>query len=142
MKILSTSGLLLCTVLLLSCGQEFQPVEFGKDGCAHCRMTIMDKRFASEIVTAKGRAFKFDDIDCMIRYIKEMSLKEDELKLFVADYLQGEPAFIDAKEAVWLHSETFSSPMNGNYAAFATRAAAEDVQRQSGADFLMWDDLK
>ena len=31
-------------------------------------MSISDKRFACEIVTEKGRAYKFDDVTCMMSY--------------------------------------------------------------------------
>jgi len=40
--------------LLSACSRAPEPIVYGKDACTHCKMTIMDKRFAAEIITSKG----------------------------------------------------------------------------------------
>src|SRR3569833_1323155 len=110
--------ILICLVFFSSCAAKFEPVDYGHDACTYCKMTIMDKRFAAEILTKKGRAYKFDDIACLKRYLAEQGISENEITVFVADY--KDPAnFLNAREVVYLHSEQlFKSPMSGNLAAF------------------------
>jgi len=56
--------------LLTACSHEPDPIRYGKDACAHCKMTIMDKRFSAELITAKGKVFKFDAAECMAGFLK------------------------------------------------------------------------
>src|ERR1035437_7399087 len=95
---------------LSSCTPSFEPMNYGHDACTHCKMTIMDKRFAAEILTKKGKAYKFDDISCLKKYIKEENLPESELTVFVADYNNPDGKFLDARQIVYLHSVLFKSP--------------------------------
>ena len=51
---------LVALFLAVSCSPEAQPINYGSDQCDFCRMTIVDKAHAAEVVTKKGRAYKFD----------------------------------------------------------------------------------
>ena len=42
-----------------------EPIALNEDACDYCRMTIADARFGGEAVTRKGRAHKFDSIECL-----------------------------------------------------------------------------
>ena len=33
-----------------------------------CKMTLVDKKFGAEVVTKKGKVYKFDDLNCMIKF--------------------------------------------------------------------------
>ena len=48
---------LLIPILLItvSCKVEPDEIEYGKDGCHFCKMTIVDNQHAAELVTAKGK---------------------------------------------------------------------------------------
>src|SRR4051812_21927765 len=107
------------TLILASCKAEFDPIDYGHDACTHCKMTIIDKRYAAEILTKKGKAYKFDDIACLKKYMGEKKMPLDDLSIFVADYRNPESSFLDAQYVVYLHSDMFKSPMNGCFAAFA-----------------------
>jgi copper chaperone NosL len=50
MKMIS---IILITVLFLSCSNDPQPLQYGKDACYACKMTLVDKKFGAEIVTKK-----------------------------------------------------------------------------------------
>ena len=54
-------------VLIISCKVEESPINYGQDACKFCKMTIVDKQHAAEIVTKKGKPFKYDAIECMVR---------------------------------------------------------------------------
>jgi copper chaperone NosL len=124
-----------------SCSREYEPIDYGKEACAHCKMTIVDDRFAAELVDAKGRAFKFDDVTCMKHFISEQNKAGDNL-LYVEDFLKKDVGIIDAGSAVYLQHEFFASPMNGNYAAFKTIADAQALKDSLGINTMKWEELK
>ena len=60
----------IAALILSSCSVEPQAIAIGKDLCDECHMTIMDPKFGGEVVTKKGKVFKFDDVHCLIRFSK------------------------------------------------------------------------
>lgn len=48
-------------------------------------MTISDGRFGAELITDKGRVYKFDDIGCLIRY-KTSNLNIEYKSFYVHDF--------------------------------------------------------
>ena len=136
---LVTSGIF-CSLLLLSCSRSFEAIDYGKDACAHCRMTIIDDRYAAELITDKGKAYKFDDIICMRQY-KSADNQENAL-YFVEDYLKKEAGAINATTAIYLQHPFFRSPMNGNYAAFATQNDAATIADSLQVQMVKWEELK
>ncbi|WP_176842155.1 nitrous oxide reductase accessory protein NosL [Chitinophaga filiformis] len=132
----------LSVLLLTSCKRSFQPIDYGKESCAHCRMAIMDKKFACEIVDKNGKAYKFDDLICMRKYASEHSLQENDLLLFVAAFNEPDK-FIDAKTAILLKADAFRSPMSGGLIAVETAAAATHIQHTvEHAEKTTWFNLK
>lgn len=136
MKIILTA-LLLIACLLSACNRSFQPIAYGKDACAHCKMTIMDGRFAAELVNPKGKVFKFDDISCLRAFTAEIPGS----MLYVNDYLGKSAGPLNAATAVYLHHESFNSPMNGNLGAFAGKADAAVLKDSLQLELLTWETL-
>lgn len=126
---------------LTSCSRGYEPISYGEEACAHCRMTIVDDRFAAELVDEKGKTYKFDDLQCMKQYINE-NKKEGKNMLFVEDYLKKTDRPIDATKAVILQHDFFASPMNGNYAAFESDKDAQHLKDSLGITALSWNNLK
>lgn len=129
--------LLMAALLLPSCKRAYEPIEYGKDACSHCKMTIMDKRFAAEIITPKGKVFKFDDITCLRAFKEELSGS----MLYVHDYSGGSAGALNAVTSVYLHHESFGSPMNGNLAAFPDQGAAAAFMDSLRLPLLTWEKL-
>ncbi|MCG3166244.1 MAG: hypothetical protein POELPBGB_02022 [Bacteroidia bacterium] len=127
-------------IFIVSCSTEPQPINYGKDMCEHCGMTIMDKKFGAEIVNSKGKAIKFDSGECMVSYLNSENKFEAQQYLVVNYNSEGE--LINAAEAFYLHGGTVISPMGGNLAAFKTKADAEKSNEEFAADMIMWDDVK
>lgn len=128
-------------ILLSSCSRAYEPIDYGKEACAHCKMTIVDDRFASELVDEKGKAFKFDDVICMKQFMTEHR-KTGKNLVFVEDYLKKDAGAIDAENSVYLHHEFFSSPMNGDYAAFSSEADAQGLKDSLGINTMKWENIK
>lgn len=140
-KILLTVPVFFTLFLFPSCKRSFQPIEYGKDACASCKMTIMDDRYATELIDSKGKVFKFDDLDCMKHFTEEKQISGDAL-FFVEDYLKKEKGALNAATCVFLHHDFFRSPMNGNYAAFATEEDAAPLKDSLGIVIMKWENVK
>lgn len=107
-----------------------QEIAIGKDQCENCKMTITDAKYATQMITEKGRVYKFDDIKCMQDY--EMSSKDAATaKTYVADFPSGQ--FFDSSRANFITGGSIKSPMNGNTQAYKDKAAAEKAAAELGA---------
>lgn len=134
-------GAMSVSILLQGCASREQPFHFGKDKCDHCRMTIFEPGFVAEIVLKTGKAYKFDDVACLLNFLKTNPLKEpDRTQIRVANFADPEGNFLDARAAFFVKSETYKSPMAGNMAAFADGKAA-NAKLPPGAAILKWDEL-
>lgn len=118
-------GFILLTLLMvLSCREaEIKPVDIAaEDVCAHCKMALSEKQFASELITPEGEALKFDDIGCLLDYRKEKPDTKVAAYFFV-DYETKQ--WVKGNEARFVKSSEITSPMSGGVIAFHDRAKAE-----------------
>lgn len=131
---------LIVSFSLTSCdSNEPEPIAYNRDACEFCKMSISESRFASELITSKGRVYKFDDLSCMFRYMKE----HGDVKIknyYVGDFLR-ENILMDATGSFFVKHESFRSPMGGNIAAFAAKKAAVEYAVQNQTDVMAWRDL-
>ncbi len=127
-------------ILVVGCKPEVKPIEYGKDVCHFCNMTIVDKAHAAQYVTKKGKNYKFDAIECMIRQI----LQEDNMDalaiILVADYAHP-GVLVPADEAVYLISEGIRSPMGANLSAFSSKEEAEKALQTHGGQLYNWSEI-
>ncbi|HMB61702.1 MAG TPA: nitrous oxide reductase accessory protein NosL [Eudoraea sp.] len=121
------------------CNVGPKPVQYGTDGCHYCSMTIVDRQHAAQLVTTKGKAFKFDAIECMMHHLQELD-QEDVAMFLVTDYDKpGE--LIDATAAIYLISSGIPSPMGEYLTAFADQKAAQQAQSAHEGELLGWQEL-
>ncbi|MBK8506640.1 MAG: hypothetical protein IPL46_33270 [Saprospiraceae bacterium] len=122
-------------VILCSCTVGPVAINYGVDQCHACRMTISDQRFGAELVTTKGKVFKFDAIECMI---PEVIKQEGDAYAFkmATDYAM--PAkLIDVAELDFLQSPEIPSPMGRNLSAHQKRFQTQSTD----AKWYEWIDL-
>jgi len=141
MKTYILTFFLAAAVCLAGCKRQFDPINYGHEACSHCRMTIMDKRFAAEIITSKGKAFKFDDFGCLLKYVKDENFNDPGALIFVADFNHPGGAFLNARTAVFVHDDGLASPMNGNFAATASQVVADKLTAGRHRNVLTWINL-
>ncbi|MFL5787722.1 MAG: nitrous oxide reductase accessory protein NosL, partial [Flavisolibacter sp.] len=123
-----------------SCNLKPQPFAYGKDSCDDCRMTIMDPKFGGEIITRKGRIFKFDDAHCLANFIKKGTVKQTDIRQIVfINY--DDNRFIGAKSLFFVVSPQLKSPMNSNAAAFLNNALAKQKAKITGGTVKNWNQL-
>lgn len=128
-------------VALNSCSVKPEPFQFGKDACDDCKMTIMDPKFGGEIISKKGRVFKFDDPHCLAHYIKTGNIKQEDIgQTAFVDYEKGQD-FLDASSTYFVVSPQLKSPMNSNAAAFATKEKAEAKAAETGGRVKTWSEV-
>lgn len=125
MKRIGSGITMLCFLLMMSCTPKEEKISYGKDNCSECNMTIMDPKFGGEIITKKGKVFKFDDAHCMAIFLKDRKVEMDNLhKMLFLNY-EGGDKFLDTKTAIFVIGSKMKSPMGSNSAAFASKDAAE-----------------
>jgi len=124
-----------------SCNTRPQPFAYGKDICDDCKMTIMDAKFGGEIITKKGKIYKFDDSHCMIHFLKTGGVKETDIAQTVFIDHENEKNFLDVKSSFFVVSDQLKSPMNGNAACFPSQHIAEEKAKQVNGTVKNWDQL-
>lgn len=134
-------ALIAIVTMLFAAGCKPKPEKLvaGRDHCAECKMTIMDLRFGAEIVTTKGKVYKFDDAHCLAAFFERRGVELTEIdQTLFADY--NDPnQFIKIDSATFMVSSQLKSPMGGNAAAFNSEAAAKSKSETiEGSKITNW----
>lgn len=130
-----------CLVLFIfaSCEVSPKPINYGSDGCHFCSMTIVDKQHAAQFVTKKGKAFKFDAVECMVNHLKDVDVAT--IGLFLVNDYQAPGELIDAKKATYLISKEIPSPMGEYLSAFKSRVEAAHIEDKNNGKLYSWNEL-
>jgi copper chaperone NosL len=134
--------IILSVVSLSACTTSPQPIVIGTDECQYCKMTISDRRFGAEIITEKGKIFKYDDLKCMIAHVREGESvsKKNTGHIYFPDFCEGQQ-LIESNNCHFLSSEELRSPMGGNIAAFASRDSLDLYLKKLGGREVKWRDI-
>jgi copper chaperone NosL len=132
--------LLTVPLALTSCNIGPEPIHYGSDACHSCSMTIVDQRHAAQYVTKKGKAFKFDSIECMMNGLEESD--QADIAMYVVDDFSNPGKLIDATRATYLISKNIPSPMGANLSAFENGEAAGAVQSQQNGELFTWQQVR
>jgi len=135
----SIISIALLTIILNSCNVSPKKIQYGEQACHFCQMTIVDKQYAAQIMTRKGKTFNFDATECMINYISGIDTKTVALFL-VTDYNRPE-TLIDARAATFVISEDLPSPMGANLSSVLTISEAETLLKNKIGKHYNWNEL-
>ena len=126
-----------CVFFLSSCSTGPQPIQFGKDACEFCKMAIFNQHFGGEIVTKKGKVFKFDDLHCITSFLKSNTLIQNDIAgIYLIDY--ATTRFVKAEESFLLTSDLLRSPMSSNTAAFMNNDSLKKFAQQNPGTSTTW----
>lgn len=141
MKILkSVSFLAFFLFVLTACNVGPKPIAFENDDCDYCKMTISDTRFGAELVTKKGRIYKFDDISCMKGFVNDEEVPGDQIhSLWVVDF-HAKETLIPVETSFLLQNEELKSPMGSNIGAFADEPTINDYHAEFSGTILTWEE--
>ena len=131
----------LIVLMCSSCTVKPESFVYGKDNCSFCKMTIIAPSFGGEVVTKKGKVYKFDDLHCMISFLKSGEVSENSIVQLLVINGKGDGRFIDARQAVYLQSEQLHSPMNGNAIAYEDQTDASAANQQLKGLVCSWKNL-
>ncbi len=127
-------------ILLVSCSPKgTEPIKLNSDGCDFCKMKIADGKFGAELITLKGRVYKFDDIHCMMGFKKENTDK-DIKSFYIHDFNQNN-VLIPAKTSYYLTGGQIHSPMRGNTIAVQTEKEAMEIAEKFNANSISWAEI-
>lgn len=133
--------LLFAIMLFAGCSHKPVPIEYGKDLCSECEMVISDTRFGTELVTAKGKIFRFDSIECLLASVQlEKDLKSTGNGLWVTAF-NNPSKLVEAEKTFYVIDESIRSPMGGNVAAFMDTVTLRVVVPNQTAAILSWGQL-
>lgn len=133
--------LLIPLFFLESCSAKPEPFNYGKDNCYTCKMGMIDPKYGGETITKKGKIYKFDDLVCMVRFLKSGGIKTDEIKQNVIINFEKENDFIDVKNTFFFISSELRSPMGSNAAAFGTEQAAQKAKTDKEGLLMKWEEI-
>lgn len=124
----------------MACSSGPQEINYGSDKCDFCSMGIADKPFGTELVSDKGKAYKFDSTECMLNYLGK---NEDKTFTHYLTATMDQPGTLqDARQAYYLVSENLPSPMGANISAYTTKALAEASQSENGGEVYDFEGIK
>jgi copper chaperone NosL len=138
--IVATTSLLLM-LTLQGCSSGPQPISFGKDACHFCKMVISDQRFGAEVITNKNKIYKFDDVHCVVSFMKSGNVPSTEIaSVYLVDFAE-KGKLVKAEESFLLQAEQLRSPMGGNVAAFTVADSMKKFQQDISGVPVNWKDL-
>jgi len=107
--------------------------------CAFCKMAISQSAYAAQLVDQEGNSFKFDDIGCMIRFVRADGRQARVAAYFVMDSVDRH--WLEAAKATYVKSKRTASPMSSGLVAFADPVRARQFAAKSGGQVLRFDEL-
>jgi copper chaperone NosL len=130
------------SLVLVSCNAQPETLKYGQDYCHLCKMTLMDKKFGAEIVTKKGKVYKFDDLNCMINF--HNSGYEDEANMkyrLVVDFARPE-TLIEVEHTFFVKTDQIRTPMASQVAAFSSEEEYRKFNAEWKGILLSWGEVR
>lgn len=124
----------------VSCQKAYiEPIAIAaEDMCSFCKMAISEKKYAAELITNDGDAFKFDDIGCMVEHIKG-DKRTEVAAYFVTDFESR--VWITAEGAHYVKSVKLKTPMGGGVIAFKNETRARESALTFHGSLLRFDEV-
>ncbi len=136
-------ALMLIGILFLSsCSNKPEPITVGKDNCTFCKMTISDNRYGAELISTKGKIYKFDDSHCLLSFLETNEVTEKNISAVYFTDFTGQHNLINADVALLFQSNAIKGPMNGNIAAFSNTDSMKKMKDQNDGLVVEWKQLK
>lgn len=125
-----------------------RPLQAGVDRCPYCNMTVIDGRFAAQLITPLGRHYHYDAIECLVDHLNGHGPPVPEVAgLYAADFARStvsDAHYLAVAALLFLHHPRIRTPMGGGLVAFSEKAAAERFsaeRRLRDVRTLNWDAL-
>ena len=138
---LSVLTIFFISLLFCSCNAGPVPLKPGTDYCQFCKMTISDIRYGAEIITKKGKIFKFDDPQCAISFLKARpEINQALQEIYFSSFSDPHP-LIPSRSAFVLKSDNLRAPMGGLYTVFNNMEDLNKVKQEFPGSFINWTEM-
>jgi copper chaperone NosL len=127
-------------LVTVSCTVKPEKIAYGKDACHYCKMNIVDKVYSAQLVTKKGKQYKYDAAECFLNDLAERDTTKMAFFL-VTDYITPEK-LVDATKATYLISESIQSPMGESLASFRTKESAVKFVKTTDDTLYTWSQIQ
>lgn len=140
---LRKSSLAILSSLLVSfasCSIEPEAFKPGTDICYACKMGIVDLKHGTQFATKKGKIYKFDDLGCMVRTIKNEQFLEKGLEFIMVSDYESTNQLVEVNDAIFIMGEDIRTPMNFNTVSFQNKESADQfVAEGQNRKIVNWD---
>lgn len=137
----ATLFVMIC-LLMLGCSAKPEPLAFGIDACYTCKMTLVDTKFGAELVTTKGKIYKFDDLNCMLDFYHSGYEETTDFKFIQVVDFSAPEKLIDAQHAWYLKSASLRTPMASEVAAFETEESTQPFKKNWNGVLMSWGEVQ
>jgi len=128
-------------MLLTSCDNKTEAIDYGQDECAFCTMRINNDKYSAKLVTSQGELYKFDSIECLTDFALVKNYVNDTEKSFMISDYDSPGNFIDSRSSMFVHNNNFPSPMGLNVMAFDSKEMADKFMKENGGELMLWNDI-
>ncbi len=135
-------AVIIMAMTAMSCSVKKEPIEYGKEDCYACKMTIVDKKFGAELVTDKGKIYKFDAAECMIKFLNKGVVDHSDVEMVLVTDYSNPGTLINAKDSYFLISENLPSPMGAFLSSFSDKQSAEKMKNKKGGKIYKWKEIR
>ncbi|MBC8374962.1 MAG: nitrous oxide reductase accessory protein NosL [FCB group bacterium] len=141
-KSMAPISVFLIAILLVSCEPTIQAINYGQDGCSYCRMTIVEEHYGSELLTTKGKAHKFDSIECLAAFVIKGEVATEKIHdLYFTDFEDAGNLY-PLQDMIFVQAKKLKSPMGLNLSAFRTQKTADDVALLYFGETMNWEQVQ
>jgi copper chaperone NosL len=116
-------------------------MHYGDDQCDYCKMNIVDPAFGSQLVSDKGKVFKFDSIECLAAYEQTHKSLQTGSTRWLADINQP-GSFVEGRKAFIVSGHTLRSPMGLGLAATSRLEDGRQLATETNGRVLSWQEVR
>jgi copper chaperone NosL len=114
-----------------------EPIAWGRDTCAHCRMHLSQPGYAAEMRDRSGTLHKYDDVGCLVAAI--VAARAEVPEAWVEDHEGG--GFVPLLSAHLVRAAEVSTPMGHGVVAFKEPGAARAFAEAHGGRLVRFEEL-
>jgi copper chaperone NosL len=114
-----------------------EPIAYGRDACAECRMILSRPGFAGEVRTADGTLRKYDDVGCLLQAM--LRQRGEMPEAWVEDHTDG--GLVPLLTATLVRLRKADTPMGRGIVAFADADAARHFADDRAGAIVALEDL-
>ncbi|MBT3253597.1 MAG: hypothetical protein HN995_05695 [Candidatus Marinimicrobia bacterium] len=141
-KRFTSIAILLTAVFMISCEPTVRTINYGQDGCDYCRMTIVEEHYGSELLTTKGKAYKFDSIECLAAFVIKDEVKREYIhELYFTDFEDAGNLY-PLGEMIFVQTKKLKSPMGLNLSGYRNQKVADDVALLYFGETMSWEQVQ